>query len=111
MTTQSFENLDFSILIEVENNLAYLQKWDDGIWGDAERFPLPLKREHIEQSPLLSGALKSFRRDPQIDELRDALTHGSWRGVAPEPPSLLARFWSVIQAPFRELAPVEPRQP
>ena len=108
MTTQSFENLDFSILVEVENNLAFLQRWEDGVWGEPYRFTTPLSSEDLKQIPVLAQTLKSFRRDPQSDALRDALTHRAWR-LTSEEPGRLARFWAFIQAPFRQLAP-EPRQ-
>ncbi len=104
MTTLSFENLDFSILIEVENHLAYLQQWDDGVWGEPHRFHLPVCPEALEQVPILSQALKSFRRDPQIAGLRDALTHGRWSQFAEEKSRRLARFWAAIQASFRQWA-------
>jgi hypothetical protein len=110
MNTQSFENLDFSILIETDNNKVYLQQWDEGVWGEPHCFALPLSREELRQNPVLELALKSFRRDPQVDDLRDALTHGAWRFDA-EAPGLLARFWGAIQAPFRQLAPASDRQP
>ena len=104
MTTRIFENLDFSILIEEENKLAYLQQWDDGVWSEAHRFTLPLSCESLEQTPVLGQALKSFRRDPQVDALRDALTHGAWGDAVEERVGRLARFWAAIQASFRQRA-------
>jgi len=104
MTTQSFENLDFSILIEVENRLAYLQQWDDGVWSEPHRFHLPVCPESLQQVPVLSQALRSFRHDPQIAQLRDAITHGRWTQSAAEKSGRLARFWAAIQASFRQWA-------
>lgn len=102
MTTRSFENLDFSILVEEENNLAYLQQWDDGVWGEPHRFTLPLSCEALEQTPVLAQSLKSFRRDPQLEDLCDTLTRGAWSEAVEERTGRLARFWSAIQASFRQ---------
>ncbi|HLH40600.1 MAG TPA: hypothetical protein VKX39_15725 [Bryobacteraceae bacterium] len=104
MTTQSFENLDFSILVEQDNHLAYLQQWDDGVWSEPHRFTLPLSPEKLARTPILAQALKSFRRDPQIQELRQALTHGAWSDDTAEKAGPLARFWAAIQASFRQRA-------
>ncbi len=104
MTTQSFENLDFSILVEPDNHLAYLQRWEDGVWSEPLRFTLPLSREKLAGTPILAQALKSFRRDPQLEPLRDALTHGAWNDADAERPGPLARFWAAIQASFRQWA-------
>ena len=104
MTTRSFENLDFSILIEEENRLVYLQQWDDGVWGEPHRFTLPLSCETLEETPVLAQSLKSFRRDPQLEELCDALTHGTWSQRIEEKTSRLAKFWAAIQASFRQWA-------
>jgi len=104
MTTRSFENLDFSILIEEENNLVYLQQWDDGVWGEPYRFTLPLSCEALRETPVLAQTLKSFRREPQIEELCDALTHGAWSEAMEEKTSRLARFWAAVQASFRQWA-------
>jgi len=104
MTTRSFENLDFSILIEVENDRAYLQQWDDGVWSEAHHFALPLSPDAIDQTPVLSQAIKSFRRDPELDALRNALTHGAWSAAADEKSGRLARFWAAMQASFRQWA-------
>lgn len=110
MRTRSFENLDFSILIEEDNNLVYLQRWEEGVWGEPDRFPLPLSRAALQQTPMLSQALKSFRGDPQIDQLRDALTLGAWRFEAAESSGRLARFWAAVQASCRQLATAWARQ-
>ena len=104
MTIRTFENLDFSILIEVENKRAYLQQWDDGAWSEPHVFPLPVSVADLQQIPVLSNAVKSFRHDPQTKDLRDTLTHGAWTQAADERAGRLARFWAATQASFRQRA-------
>lgn len=107
MSTRSFENLDFSILVEDDHRVAYLQQWDDGVWGEPHRFPLPVSGEDMQRLPVLSQAVKSFRRDGCFNELRDSLTHGAWRW-SPEEPGWFARLWAAVQAPFRQIALFSP---
>src|SRR5262249_19993439 len=76
MTTQSFENLDFSFLIETDTNIAYLQEWEDGNWGEAHRFTLPQPLHLLPKDSKLARALKSFRKDPRYKRLCSALRCG-----------------------------------
>ena len=104
MTTLSFENLDFSILIEVDNKVAYLQEWDDGNWSEPHRFSLPQPPEALQGASKLAQAVKSFRGDTKIEPLRDALTHGAWKLAVQEASGWFTRFWAALQASCRGLA-------
>jgi len=104
MTTLSFENLDFSVLIEVDNRIAYLQEWEDGNWSEPVKFGLPQPTEALVGPSKLASAVKSFRRETYLEEFRDALTHGASRLATEDFSHPLARFWNAIQASCRQLA-------
>ncbi len=99
MTTLSFENLDFSFLIEPDRQMAYLQEWEDGIWGEAEKYTLPQALDLLPKHSKLARALKSFRKDPQYNALCNALAPGMVREPAPE-----RTLWTFLQTCSRGLA-------
>ncbi len=80
MTNQSFENLDFSFLIETDTKTAYLQEWEDGAWGEPEIHSLPVSIDTLPKRSKLARAVKSFRDTP---ELRELLESGLIREEAP----------------------------
>ena len=84
MTTLSFETLDFSFLIEVDNRAAYLQEWEVGAWGEPDRYTLPLDLDALAKNSKLARAVKSFRGDDQNDALRGALEDGLIRATKPQ---------------------------
>jgi|SRR5579872_774990 len=99
MTTLSFENLDFSFLIETGQNTAYLQEWEEGNWGEADKFSLPQSLDTLPKNSRLARALKSFRGDAQIEALRAALEPGVVRKREPE-----RNLWAFLQSCSRGLA-------
>jgi len=101
MSTASFENLDFSMAIESDRRMAYLQEWEDGCWSEPVLFELPQPPEVLRGKSLLARAVRSFRGDPRIEELHDVLTHGAFRLASEDAGGWLGRFWALLQAPFR----------
>jgi hypothetical protein len=99
MTTLSFENLDFSFLIETEQSIAYLQEWEEGNWGEAEKLSLPQSLDRLPKHSRLARALKSFRGDAQLEALREALEPGVVRKREPE-----RNLWTFLQTSSRGLA-------
>ena len=79
MNTLSFENLDFSFLIEVDRNTAYLQEWEDGAWGEPEQYSLPVALDQLPKKSRLARAMRSFRND---SDLRESLERGLIRQPA-----------------------------
>ena len=98
MRTLSFENLDFSFLIDPENKTAYLQQWEDGNWGEPDCYALPQALHALPKISKLSRAIKAFRRDSQFQDLCSALEHGLERSALPEPRGL----WSGLAARIAE---------
>jgi hypothetical protein len=99
MTTLSFENLDFSFMIEVESETAYLQEWEDGNWSEPDVYQLPQLLHLLQKKSRLSRALKSFHGDTQYHSLCDALG-----GFEAHDPGLAAQFWNSVQNFSRGLA-------
>ncbi len=79
MTTQSFENLDFSFTIE--GSTAYLQEWEDGAWSEPEQYRLPIDVASLPKRSRLARAVKSFK---QMPEVRQSLENGLVRESAPQ---------------------------
>src|SRR5258706_10051681 len=102
MRTLTFENLDFSFLIDAENKIAYLQQWEDGNWGEPEQYPLPLALDSLPKVSKLARAVKAFRRDSEYQALCSALENGLQRAQVPETRSgwsgLAARIVEFIYA-------------
>jgi hypothetical protein len=94
MRTLSFENLDFSFLIDPENKIAYLQQWEDGNWGEPDRYALPQALDSLPKISKLSRAIKAFRRDSEYQALCAAIEHGLERAPSAEPRSV----WSGLAA-------------
>ena len=90
MMTQSFENLDFSFMIEGE--IAYLQEWEDGAWGEPERHSLPVAIDALPKRSKLARAVKSFREQPAI---RESLERGLVRMPAPSMRSRLLQAFAL----------------
>ena len=99
MNTLSFENLNFSFLIEVDHKTAYLQEWDDGAWGEPERYSLPLALDSLPKTSRLARAVKSFRGNEQYEELFTAFESGLIRDPKPQP----RRVWGGLAARIAEL--------
>jgi len=100
MAPQSFENLDFSFLIETENKIAYLQHWDEGTWSEAERYILPQALDALPKQTKLARAVKSFRGDAEYESLLDALQSGLVHENTPQRRSV----WDLLQTCSRGLA-------
>ncbi|SRR5579883_565628 len=98
MATLSFENLNFSFLIEPDSKTAYLQEWEDGAWSEAERFTLPQPLHGLPRNSRLARAIKSFRNDRHLDAIRAALEHGLERTPAPVRRGFAARIFEFIYA-------------
>src|SRR5579871_2603833 len=99
MRTLSFENLDFSFLVDLENKTAYLQQWDDGNWGEPEQYAVPQALDSLHKTTKLARAVKAFRGDAEYMALRSALETGLERKPAPEP----RRMWSGLAARIAEM--------
>ena len=98
MKTLSFENLDFSFLIETDSNTAYLQEWEEGAWSEADRFTVPVAIDSLPKHSKLARALHSFRKHGEYDALRSAVGHGMEASVEPR------RVRDLLQAYSRGLA-------
>ena len=92
MTTQSFENLDFSFMIE--GSTAYLQEWEDGAWSEPERHTLPIDLLACSKRSRLARAVKSFKNTP---ELRDLLEAGLVREPAAPRTSYAWRLFPLLR--------------
>jgi hypothetical protein len=92
MTTQSFENLDFSFLIE--GTTAYLQEWDDGAWSEPEQHTLPLDTGSLPKRSRLARAVKSFKTTPEV---RESLERGLVREPAPAKLPLVWRLFPILR--------------
>lgn len=103
MTTHSFENLDFSFWIDPDRRIAYLQEWEDGNWGEPERYLLPQPLDRLGKDSKLARALKAFRKDAHYRDLRDALLCGAPEDRTPDPGGL-RDVWSALLA---RLAPAQ----
>ena len=99
MDTLSFENLNFSFLIEAASRTAYLQEWEDGAWGEPDRYSLPLALDSQPKNSKLARAVKSFRGSAECEELCTALEDGLIRESKPQP----RRVWDGIAARIAEL--------
>ena len=96
MATQSFENLNFSFLVDSETRTVYLQEWEDGAWSEPDRFSLPVSLGSAPKKSRLARAAKSFGDG----ELRNALEEGLVRQAVAEPRML----WNLLQSCMRALA-------
>lgn len=61
MAELTFENLNFSFLIDQQKNVAYLQEWDNGNWSDAEQHSLPVDLAHFPTHSRLARAIRELR--------------------------------------------------
>ncbi len=73
MPDLTFENLNFSFLIDAENRIAYLQEWRDGNWSEAEKLSLPQQIQGLPKQALLARAIRDFRGDDSYRALCSAL--------------------------------------
>lgn len=73
MPDVTFENLNFSFLIDARNRTAYLQEWRNGNWSEAEKFPVPQQIAGLPKQSMLARAIRDFRRDSQYWALCSAL--------------------------------------
>jgi hypothetical protein len=102
MSELTFENLNFSFLLDIENKIGYLQEWRNGNWSEAERFPLPQQLDGLHKQSMLARAIRDFRGEGIYHALCSAL------GVTPaaQQPGWLDRLHSgsrVVAARIAEI--------
>ena len=102
MAEQTFENLNFSFLIESEKGMAYLQEWQEGSWSEPDRFSIPLDLAAFPKTSRLTRAVRDFRGEEGYPVLYSALNG------APLEPELnfagrIRARWQALQAGSRLL--------